>query len=138
MAAVLAETGSLIVAKHGVDQATQDAYIAKILKRFANPSLPDTVERVGRAPMRKLSRNERFISPAAQLAERGMPRTALLEAVGAGLRFNPPGDTEAAEVQALLASETATGFTEKVTGLGATHPLFADVVAVVEAHQSAG
>ncbi len=138
VASVLAETGSLIVAKHGVDQATQDAYIAKILKRFANPYLPDTVERVGRAPMRKLSRNERFISPASQLAERGMPRTALLAAIGAGLRFNPAGDTEAAEVQALLASETATGFAEKVTGLGPTHPLFADVVAVVEERQAEG
>ena len=37
------------------------------------PYLPDTVERVGRSPLRKLSRNDRFVGPASQLAERGMP-----------------------------------------------------------------
>jgi len=136
VAAVLAETASLIVAKHGVDPTVQAAYVAKILKRFANPYLPDTVERVGRAPMRKLSRNERFISPASQLAERGMPRDALLSAIGAGLMFDAEGDPEAAEVQSLLATETAEGFVDKVTGLTPDHPLYADVVKVVAARQA--
>ena len=69
---VLEETSSLLVAKHGIDAAmSQRAYREKILVRFANPHLPDTVQRVGRQPLRKLSRNERFISPATQLAEAG-------------------------------------------------------------------
>lgn len=136
VAAVLAETASLIVAKHGVAADTQAAYVQKILKRFANPYLPDTTLRVGRAPLRKLSRNDRFISPAAQLAERGMARTALLEAVGAGLRFDPPDDPEAVELQELLGSATAVEVVEKVTGLAPGHPLYDDVVAVVEARQA--
>ena len=134
--AVLVETASLIVAKHGVDAATQAAYVEKILKRFANPYLPDTTLRVGRAPLRKLSRNDRFISPAAQLAERGMARTALLEAVGAGLRFDPADDPEAVELEELLGTATAAEVVEKVTGLVPGHPLYDDVVAVVEARQA--
>ena len=51
----------------------QQAYVDKILQRFANPYLPDTVDRVGRQPLRKLSRTERLIGPAAELAERGRP-----------------------------------------------------------------
>lgn len=133
--AVLVETASLIVAKHGVDASTQASYVEKILKRFANPYLPDTTLRVGRAPLRKLSRNDRFISPAAQLAERGMGRGALLEAIGAGLRFDPPDDPEAVELQSLLATASATEVVATVTGLPADHPLYADVVAVVEARQ---
>ncbi len=136
VAAVLGETGSLIVAKHGVPAETQAAYVAKILKRFANPYLPDTTLRVGRAPLRKLSRNDRFISPAAQLAERGLDRSALIEAIGAGLRFDPPDDPEAVELQQLLRSASADEVTRKVTGLSPDHPLYADVVAVVEAHQN--
>ncbi|MES2171013.1 MAG: mannitol-1-phosphate 5-dehydrogenase, partial [Actinomycetota bacterium] len=85
--AVLAETKALLVAKHGFDPDEQQAYIEKTLKRISNPDLPDTCERVGRNPLRKLSRNERFIGPAAQLAERGMPAWDLLNAVGAALRF---------------------------------------------------
>ena len=108
----------------------------KILKRFANPYLPDTTLRVGRAPLRKLSRNERFISPASQLAERGMGRAALLDAMGAGLRFDAADDPEAVELQQLLGTASATEVVEKVTGLAPDHPLYADVLAVVEARQA--
>jgi mannitol-1-phosphate 5-dehydrogenase len=135
VAAVLEETASLIVAKHGVPADTQAAYVQKILKRFSNPYLPDTTLRVGRAPLRKLSRNDRFISPAAQLAERGMGRTALLEAIGAGLRFDTPDDPESVELQELLRRLDPADVVEKVTGLSPDHPLYADVLAVVEAHQ---
>ena len=135
VAAVLGETASLIVAKHGVPAETQAAYVEKILKRFANPHLPDTTLRVGRAPLRKLSRNDRFISPAAQLAERGMDRSAVVAAIGAGLRFDPTDDPEAVELQQLLGSSSAAEVTQKVTGLGPDHPLYADVLAVVRARQ---
>ena len=135
VAAVLGETASLIVAKHGVPAETQAAYVEKILKRFANPHLPDTTLRVGRAPLRKLSRNDRFISPAAQLAERGMDRSALVAAIGAGLRFDTPDDPEAVELQQLLGTLGAAEVTQKVTGLSPDHPLYADVLAVVQARQ---
>ena len=68
---VLAETKALLVAKHEFPAEVQQAYLEKILQRFANPFLPDTVDRVGRQPMRKLSRHERLIGPAAELAEIG-------------------------------------------------------------------
>lgn len=136
VAAVLAETATLIVAKHGVSAETQAAYVAKILKRFANPHLPDTTLRVGRAPLRKLSRNERFISPASQLAERGLGREALLEAIGAGLRFDPADDPEAVELQELLGRMDAAGVVAQVNGLTQAHPLYEDVLAVVEARQA--
>lgn len=134
--AVLVETASLIVAKHGVSAEAQAAYVEKILKRFANPYLPDTTLRVGRAPLRKLSRNERFVSPASQLAERGLGRAALVDAMGAGLRFDAADDPEAVELQQLLAGASAAEVVEKVTGLTPDHPLYADVLAVVEARQA--
>ena len=57
-------------------------------------------------------------------------------AIGAGLRFDPPDDPEAVELQQLLRSASADEVTRKVTGLSPDHPLYADVVAVVEAHQN--
>ena len=41
--AVLQETKSLLVAKHDFEPEAQEAYVQKILKRFANPELPDTL-----------------------------------------------------------------------------------------------
>src|SRR5690606_3122593 len=61
VAAALEETSALLVAKHGLDAEELAEYRATILRRFANPALPDTVGRVGRQPLRKLSRHERFI-----------------------------------------------------------------------------
>lgn len=64
--AVLAETQALLVAKHGFSPEEQQAYIDKTLTRISNPHLPDTCARVGRSPLRKLSRHER--SSPAQLS----------------------------------------------------------------------
>jgi mannitol-1-phosphate 5-dehydrogenase len=131
--AVLAETKELLVAKHGFDPEEQQAYIEKTLKRISNPALPDTCERVGRGPLRKLSRHERFIGPAAELAERGLEVWNLLNAVGAALRFDVEEDAESVELQALLSSgATADALAQTITGLEPSHPLFAHVVEVIE------
>ena len=92
--AVLGETKQLLMEKFGFTDEEQQAYIEKTLKRISNPDLPDTCERVGRGPLRKLSRHERFIGPAAELVERGHTAWDLLNAVGAALRFDVPADDD--------------------------------------------
>lgn len=135
VAAALEETSALLVAKHGLDAGELAEYRATILRRFANPALPDTVGRVGRQPLRKLSRHERFIGPAAEAAERGLPVDGLLAAVGAALRFDDPEDEQAVELQRRLRDETPAAFTASVTGLEPEHPLFARVEALVGRRQ---
>lgn len=53
--ATLAETKDLIVRRFGFEPEVQQTYIEKILSRFANKDLPDTTDRVGRSPLRKIS-----------------------------------------------------------------------------------
>jgi mannitol-1-phosphate 5-dehydrogenase len=134
--AVLAETKALLVAKHGFDPETQQAYIDKNMVRFANPQLSDTVDRVGRQPLRKLGRHERFVGPAAELAERGIPADALVRTMGVALGFDVPEDPQSVELQQLLQTATPTEFVEQVTGLDQSHPLYAAVVEVVAAHRA--
>ncbi|MCU1415239.1 MAG: mannitol-phosphate 5-dehydrogenase [Microbacteriaceae bacterium] len=131
--AVLAETKALLVAKHDFAAEVQQGYIEKNLVRFANDELTDTVDRVGRQPLRKLSRNERFVGPAAELAERGLPCEALVTAMGASLRFDVPEDPQSVELLALLGALSAEDFVLQVTGLPQTHPLFPALVAEVAA-----
>jgi mannitol-1-phosphate 5-dehydrogenase len=129
---VLGETKQLLVAKHDFTDEAQQAYVDKILERFANPHLPDTVDRVGRQPLRKLSRNERLIGPASELAERGIRPEHLLATVEAALSFDVPEDPESVELQELLKSSTAAEATERITGLKPDDPLYPDVLAVLE------
>ncbi|MGX1738285.1 mannitol-1-phosphate 5-dehydrogenase [Corynebacterium flavescens] len=129
VAAVLAETKQLIVEKFNFDPKVQQAYVDKILTRFQNPDLPDTTVRVGRAPLRKISRHERFIGPAAELAEKGYEATALVGAVSAALAFDVPEDAESVELQKKLAAargdRSATdALATELTGIASDHPLF--------------
>src|SRR5699024_12627079 len=94
-------------AKHGFETETQEEYAHRCLDRFANPHLPDPVERVGRAVLRKLSRHERIIAPAAELADRGMSHDALLDAFSAALAFSPAGDEAVDRLQELLRTHPA-------------------------------
>ncbi len=117
VSATLEETSALLEAVHGLDPTELADYRATIVRRFANPALPDTVERVGRQPLRKLSRNERFVSPASSAAERGLPTTALVAAMGAALEFDVPEDEQSVEMQRRLRDGEAAAFTASVTGL---------------------
>ncbi|KAI9934687.1 hypothetical protein MW887_000304 [Aspergillus wentii] len=130
---VLDETASLIVAKHGIPEEEQKKYVEKIVSRFANHYLEDTVERVGRAPLRKLSRNERFIGPASQLAERGQKFDALLGSIEMALRFqNVPGDDESVDLFKTLSQLSPGDATVELTGLESEHPLYNHVLQVVD------
>ncbi|VXB17152.1 mannitol-1-phosphate 5-dehydrogenase [Microbacterium sp. 8M] len=133
--AALEETSNVLSAVHGLDPEELSRYRAKILDRFRNPLLPDTVRRVGRQPLRKLSRHERFIGPAAMAAERGLGTSALVAAVGAALSFDAPEDEESVRLQELLRALDADAFTVEVTGLDAAHPLYAPVRDEVARHQ---
>ncbi|HJU03315.1 MAG TPA: mannitol-1-phosphate 5-dehydrogenase [Actinomycetes bacterium] len=138
VAGVLGETKRLLVAKHDFSDQAQQAYVDKILQRFANPYLPDTVDRVGRQPLRKLSRHERLIGPAAELAERGVRPRHLLATVDAALSFDVPDDPESVELQQLLRTLPAAEATERITGLTPADPLYADVLAVLERRVGGG
>lgn len=134
----LQETAHLITTKHShVSKQEQEDYVQAIVKRIANPALKDNVERVGRAPLRKLSRKERFINPAAHLAEMGEKYDYLLGGIEMALRFqNVEGDEESAELAKKLKSGDATAVTKDLTGLEESHPLFKDVAEVVKKVQA--
>lgn len=137
VAATLEETSELLVAKHELDPAHLESYRETILNRFRNPALPDTVWRVGRQPLRKLSRHERFVGPAAEAAERDLPVDALVAAMGAALAFDDQEDPQAVDMQRMLRELDSAAFTAEVTGLEPEHPLFARVQAEVEKRQTA-
>ncbi len=130
---VLGETSALLEAKHGFSAEEMTAYRTKVLARFANTSLPDPVDRVGRGPLRKLSRHDRIVGPAAELAERSLAHDGLLGAFDAALGFAPEGDAEVTRLQELLRGTDADAATAEITGLEPGHPLYPEVRALVAA-----
>ncbi len=129
--AVLDETTRMLIARHGIDARAQRTYVAKTLDRFRNPDLDDELVRVGRQPLRKLSRHERLIEPAAALAEAGETPVALLRVVEAALKFDVHGDEESVQLQEIRRSSSPESIAETVCGIGSTHPLYPELVASI-------
>jgi mannitol-1-phosphate 5-dehydrogenase len=133
----LANTASLITQKHGIPEAEQQAYVDKIVRRIGNPHLEDAVERVGRAPLRKLSRKERFIGPAAELAEHDKDCSALLDAAEMAFRFqNVEGDDESFKLAEIMEQNGPEDVVKQVCGLEPKEKLFPAVVDVVKRVQA--
>lgn len=129
----LAETSHLIVNKHRIGKHEQKEYVDKIIKRISNPMLKDIVERVGRAPLRKLSRKERFIGPAHELAEMGEKVDALLGAIEMAFKFTDVAeDEESVQLAQILKEKDAKGVVESVCGLKESDKLYPQVLKVVE------
>jgi len=129
--AALVETSAALVAKHGLDPAELETYRAKILERFANPYLVDEVTRVGREPLRKLSRNDRLIGPASEYASTGDVPSGLLAVIANALRFDVPGDSQSVELQRLLREAEAEDIVAEVTAVTPGEPLYEPLVATV-------
>ncbi|MCJ1308275.1 hypothetical protein MMC25_001928 [Agyrium rufum] len=129
----LKETSKLIVGKHGISVDSQKAYVKKIITRISNPYLEDVVERVGRAPLRKLSRKERFVGPATELAAQGEDVSSLIGCIEMAFRFqNVEGDDESVELAKIVAANEPKAIVEKVCGLTESDALFKQVLVVVE------
>ncbi|KIX09978.1 uncharacterized protein Z518_01059 [Rhinocladiella mackenziei CBS 650.93] len=133
----LEETAHLISGKHGITAEEQQKYVDTIISRISNPHLEDVPVRVARAPLRKLGRKERFIGPAAQLAERGYDVTALVRGVEMALRFqNVEGDEESKELAQIMSTMSPEDATIKLTGLEPSHPLYPKILEKVKLVQS--
>ena len=123
----LGETGALLVAKYDLDPEEHNRYIEKILSRFANKYLEDQVVRIGRSPLRKLGRNDRFVSPAVQAFERGLSTDYLCEGMAAAFSFDEKSDEDAVRIQQMLKEKGVKETIAEVTGLEITHPIVEDV-----------
>jgi mannitol-1-phosphate 5-dehydrogenase len=129
----LEETGKVLISKHKFDGAEHYQYIEKIIKRFSNPFIIDDVQRVGRAPIRKLGSKDRLVAPALDFLSlfNEVPHH-LVEVMAAALAFESKDDPESLELQKSIASNGVTKAFSEITGLDEHHIL---VESVVQAYQ---
>lgn len=126
----LNETGALLVKKYGFNEEEHQEYIQKILQRFLNPHITDEVTRVGRAPMRKLSANDRLVAPAVQYFELlGRTPVNLAKGIVAALKYDVKIDEEAVSVQQLIREKGLEVAIQELTGLASNSQLLKAIVA---------
>ncbi|HHU52461.1 MAG TPA: mannitol-1-phosphate 5-dehydrogenase [Clostridiaceae bacterium] len=104
---VLSETSEYILKTYSIfDAAEHQEYVDTIIERFKNPEISDALQRVGRGPIRKISRGDRFVKPALGLLDYGIKPINIARALAAALRFDNPEDPESKELQDFLADHS--------------------------------
>ncbi|KIL51358.1 mannitol-1-phosphate 5-dehydrogenase [Jeotgalibacillus alimentarius] len=116
---VLTETSLFLTDKFDLDQKDHQTYVQKIIERYRNPYISDGLDRVGRAPLRKLSAGDRLTYPAVELDQKGNEPAALEKTIAAALKFDVPEDPEAVQLQAWIVQDGPEAALEKASGIKA-------------------
>ena len=125
---VMMEVAALIEKKHGFTQKEMEEYVQFALNRFLTPGITDIVERISRAPIRKLGANDRLVGPASQCEEMGLPNHLLLKGIAAAFLFDVKTDEQSVE---LLAYVNENGIEKAIpyfTGIKEDSRMFGEIV----------
>lgn len=114
---VLEETGNLLIKKWGFNQKEHQQYIDKIVQRFKNKYISDTITRVARTPIRKLGNNERFIQPILELESQNDNPVFLYQTVGMIFNYYDQEDEQSQTLQQLIKKNNLEEVIKKVTSI---------------------
>ncbi len=115
--AAMTQSGDGLIQRFGFDKEAHYKYIDKIINRFKNPYLKDDVTRVGREPLRKLSADDRLVSPLTTALSYGLPVDKLVLGIGAALRYNNPEDAQSQELQEKIAAKGVAAAFSEISGV---------------------
>ncbi|CAH0277017.1 Mannitol-1-phosphate 5-dehydrogenase [Peribacillus simplex] len=124
----LGETGAYLIKQYGLEPDEHQQYIEKIINRFKNAYLNDSVNRVGRSPLRKLGPNDRLVRPAVEAKKAGLSYTNLAKAIAAALLFDFNEDEEALKLQTMIKEHGVATALKEVSGLDENSEITKEVI----------
>lgn len=110
------ESGEGLIKKFDFNKEDHYAYIDKVINRFKNPHLNDNVDRVGREPLRKLSKDERLTKPLETALSYGLPVDNIIKGMAACLHFNG-GDPQSIEMQEQISEKGVVEILKAASGI---------------------
>ena len=96
------ESAKALSLEHGVPLRDINEYIDDLINRFGNRLLRDSIQRVGKDPLRKLSVNDRFIGAATVCQKHNILPVFISIGIAAGLCFDVKGDEAAVKMQSMI------------------------------------
>lgn len=121
--AAVGESSEALIRRYGFDRDEHAAHVADLFERFANRELGDTCLRLARDPIRKLAPGDRLLGAARLCESMGVTPVALAGVIASALRFAPPDDPSAAELQARLQKDGLAEVLRSVCGVRSDEPL---------------
>ena len=116
---MMEEAGEMLSKRHGFTAEEMLEYRSFIMKRFLNPHIIDTCERVAREPIRKLAANDRIVAAMNFAHGFGIATPAYIKGIAEVLAYNNPNDAQSGEMQQLIASLGMRKALEQLSGISA-------------------
>ncbi len=126
--AAMTESAQALSAEHGIALSEIESSRDNLLDRFTNVMLKDTIERVGKDPIRKLSPNDRLIGAVNLCKKHGIEAKHILTAAAAAFLFAPPADESAQKIQDYIKEKGILAAIEEYCKLSAESSLSKQIV----------
>jgi len=119
----IGELAEVVAHEYGFTAENLQAYGAELAARGSIAELKDSVLRVVRDPLRKLSRTERLVAPAELAVRLSLACTELAWAIAAALHYYHPDDPQSVTMRRRLETEGAENAIPSILGLRRDHAL---------------
>ncbi|MCI1966953.1 MAG: mannitol-1-phosphate 5-dehydrogenase [Oscillospiraceae bacterium] len=122
------EAAEALHLEYSMEERSLKQYSEKLVGRFRNQYLQDELTRVGRDPVRKLSGNDRLVSPLLMCQKHGVPFDGIVYAVAMGFTYNWEKDPKAVEIQTGIKENGLENTVSRITGLDQKNALVLKIV----------
>ena len=129
---IMQQSGEGLVHKFGFDHDQHFAYIETIMRRFQNPYMSDEVTRVGRQPLRKLSRYDRFVEPMMIARSYGLPYNKFVLGIAMALCFHNDKDEQTVQMHRMIDTMGIRKALLEITSLSDDDPVIDQITAIVQ------
>lgn len=116
---MMEECGAMLEKRHGFSAEEMLSYRTRLMQRFLNPFIIDSVTRVAREPMRKLSPADRVIAPMNHALGYGIDVPCYYTGVASLLLYDNPEDAQSRQLRQLIAQLGVRPALEKLSGVPA-------------------
>lgn len=114
---LMTESGDVLIKEHGLDKDELENFKESKLNRFIKTASHDTIERVGRDPVRKLGEKDRLVAPAIKAYDNDMPFDSLAKAIAYAFKYDEQSDDKALEIKEFISQNSIEDAIEKYTGI---------------------
>jgi len=122
---LLNASAEILVRRYGFSRTDMQRHIDELVKwRFSNPKLADTVTRVARDPLRKLSSQERLVSLACLLEQNNLPTKPVCRVIAAAMYYFDSDDRESVRMAELIAENGPQAVLRQICGFDENSPCF--------------
>lgn len=103
--AALEEAGRALVKEYGFSEEDMADWNRTVVSNLTNPLLEDTLERLGKDPIRKLGNQDRLVGPARLCKLHGILPWYITKAIARAFFFDIEGDDATRQMQSMLRAD---------------------------------